>query len=144
MFFFWFLICSDQTLALAPLLQKREEQLSNSCQGCRMSGGQGKCPKKTLLTRWWWCSSDYVILMPSRTDPLHVITMCFFSCPEQLNRWPCHWLTHSLTVLLLLTLTLETCDLWDIWSEWWGNMTWPTFLQFFKHFWIFSKILIFF
>ena len=34
-----------------------------------------------------------------------------FSCPEQLNRWPCHslthsltdWLTHSLRVLLLLT-----------------------------------------
>ena len=25
-----------------------------------------------------------------------------FSCPEQLNRWPCHWLTHWLTVLLLL------------------------------------------
>ena len=21
--------------------------------------------------------------------------------------------------------TLETCDLWDIWSEWWGDMTWP-------------------
>ena len=21
---------------------------------------------------------------------------------------------------------LETCDLWDIWSEWWGYMTWPT------------------
>ena len=21
---------------------------------------------------------------------------------------------------------LETCDLWDIWSEWWGDMTWPT------------------
>ena len=20
---------------------------------------------------------------------------------------------------------LETCDLWDIWSEWWGDMTWP-------------------
>ena len=20
----------------------------------------------------------------------------------------------------------ETCDLWDIWSEWWGHMTWPT------------------
>ena len=19
----------------------------------------------------------------------------------------------------------ETCDLWDIWSEWWGDMTWP-------------------
>ena len=22
--------------------------------------------------------------------------------------------------------TLETCDLWDFWSEWWGDMTWPT------------------
>ena len=21
---------------------------------------------------------------------------------------------------------LETCDLWDIWSKWWGDMTWPT------------------
>ena len=21
---------------------------------------------------------------------------------------------------------LETCNLWDIWSDWWGNMTWPT------------------
>ena len=20
---------------------------------------------------------------------------------------------------------LETCDLWDIWSEWWGDMTRP-------------------
>ena len=20
---------------------------------------------------------------------------------------------------------LETYDLWDIWSEWWGHMTWP-------------------
>ena len=28
----------------------------------------------------------------------------------------------------------ETCDLWDIWSEWWGNMTWPTFWQFLQFF----------
>ena len=20
---------------------------------------------------------------------------------------------------------LETCDLWDIWSEWWEDMNWP-------------------
>ena len=25
-----------------------------------------------------------------------------FSCPEQLNRWPCHWLTHWLSQSLLL------------------------------------------
>jgi len=22
--------------------------------------------------------------------------------------------------------TPESCDLWDIWSEWWGDMNWPT------------------
>ena len=22
-------------------------------------------------------------------------------------------------------VTLETCDIWDIWSEWWEDMTWP-------------------
>ena len=26
----------------------------------------------------------------------------------------------------LQRVALETCDLWDIWSEWWGDMTWPT------------------
>ena len=25
----------------------------------------------------------------------------------------------------LLRAILETCDLWDIWSEWWEDMTWP-------------------
>ena len=33
--------------------------------------------------------------------------------------------------------TLETCYLWNIWSEWWGDMTWPknflsTFSTFFQ------------
>ena len=38
----------------------------------------------------------------------------FFSCPQQLNRWPCHWLTHWLTVLLLLTLQSDPRDLWPL------------------------------
>ena len=44
--------------------------------------------------------------------------------------------THSVTVLLLLTyrVTLETCDLWDIWSEWWRDMTWPKNLNFLELF----------
>ena len=25
----------------------------------------------------------------------------------------------------ILKAILETCDLWDIWSEWWGDLTWP-------------------
>ena len=50
-----------------------------------------------------------------------------FSCPQQLNRWPCHWLTNWLGEwpfdFDIQRATLETCDLWDIWSEWWGDMT---------------------
>ena len=39
-------------------------------------------------------------------------------------------LTDSLTKVRTLLIdiqraTLETCDLWDIWSKWWGDMTWP-------------------
>ena len=57
-----------------------------------------------------------------------------FSCPEQLNRWPCHWLTNWLTHSVTFTFAiqraiLETCYHWDIWSEWWGDMT---SLQFFQ------------
>ena len=61
----------------------------------------------------------------------------FFSCPQQLNRWPCHSLTDSLSHFYFwhYRVTLETCDLWDIWSEWWGNMTWPSLWQFFWQYW---------
>ena len=35
--------------------------------------------------------------------------------------------------------TLKTCDLWDTWSDWWGNMTWQAFTSLF--FWKFLTIL---
>ena len=59
---------------------------------------------------------------------LHVT---FFSCPEQLNRWPCHSLTHRLTDWVTFTFAiqraiLETCYHWDMWSDWWGDMTLST------------------
>ena len=39
---------------------------------------------------------------------------------------PCHWLTDWVTFWFWhYSLALETCDLWDIWSEWWGDLTWP-------------------
>jgi len=58
-----------------------------------------------------------------------------FSCPQQLNRWPCHSLSHSQYFYFWhYRVTLETCDLWDICSEWWGNMTWPTFFTIFWQF----------
>ena len=75
----------------------------------------------------------------------------FFSCPEQLNRWPCHSVTESAVRTFLIEIqraTQETCDIWDIWSESWRNMTWPTcwnfltMLTFFNNFdnsWQFDK-----
>ena len=48
----------------------------------------------------------------------HTSYLSFFSCPQQLNRWPCHWLTDSvtdwLTVLLLLKLQSDPRDLWPL------------------------------
>ena len=68
--------------------------------------------------------------------------MSFFSCPQQLNRWPCYWLSHWVTDFYFwhYRMALETCDLWDIWSEWWRNMTWPTFWQFLIFFYIFWQV----
>ena len=45
--------------------------------------------------------------------------------------------TSTMTMTMTKTMTntfrehlqraiFETFELWDIWSEWWGNMTWPT------------------
>ena len=53
------------------------------------------------------------------------------------------WLTHLLKNTSrerLSHLSPLTQRLRDIWSEWWGNMTWPTFWQFFWHFSTISTI----
>ena len=38
-----------------------------------------------------------------------------------------YWLTDWLSDFWFwqFRVILETCNLWDIWSEWWGDMTWP-------------------
>ena len=62
-----------------------------------------------------------------------VSCICIFSCPDfclgQLYTYPCHSLSCSLTPTPFTfwhsRAILETYDLWDIWSEWWGDMTWP-------------------
>ena len=53
----------------------------------------------------------------------------FISCPGQLNRWPCHSLTHWVSKGPFEKdtnrVTPETCDLRDTCPEWWEDMTWP-------------------
>ena len=75
-----------------------------------------QCLLGTLLPRAWYLSF-------------------VFCCPEQLNRWPCHWLTDRTLLIDIQRVTLETCDLWDIWSEWWGDMT----FRFLEDFQIFGR-----
>ena len=46
----------------------------------------------------------------------------FLAVTWQLNRWPCHslthWLSHSVTFTFAIQRAiLETCDHWDIWSD---------------------------
>ena len=48
---------------------------------------------------------------PARTlinNQATFLLICF-SCPEQLNRWPCHWLTQDFTTWLILTILGNYC-----------------------------------
>ena len=40
------------------------------------------------------------------------------------RRWILHY--YKLQIIHLQRAIFETCDLWDICSEWWENMIWPT------------------
>ena len=56
---------------------------------------------------------------------LVTLFLLFLAVPRQLYRWPC------LSLLDIVekhyhTALWETCDPWDMWWEWWGEMTWPT------------------
>ena len=57
-------------------------------------------------------------------SPSNIFRPLIFSCPEQLNRWPCPLVPWSESSQAYKVIT-HTCDLWDIWSEWRGDMTWP-------------------
>ena len=53
------------------------------------------------------------------------ISIYIFSCPQQLNRWPCHSLTNSVThSLLLLTLQSDPRELWPLTFDQSDEETW--------------------
>ena len=35
---------------------------------------------------------------------------CIFSCPEQLNRWPCHWVSDFMTIFTIIEI------FWQFWK----------------------------
>ena len=81
------------------------------------------CSKNLCVLKVSWKTSKFwsllnwakTLLMQRKFEKTHTL---LFSCPEQLNRWPCHSLTHSgYFYFWHYRVTLETCDLWDICSE---------------------------
>ena len=112
--------------------------LPHSAYGCLAMLWFDYITKRTIgscclnVSRWIVCSAQTRFQANSLLDNDHTDLYCIFSCPEQLNRWPCPllgpWVGHhqQSESSQHYRVTLETCDLWDIWSGWWGDMTWPT------------------
>ena len=96
---------------------------------------------KWLVNLWKFSQFRQFYPYPETLLPFYVI----FSCPQQLNRWPCHsltdWVIHSLTFTFEITerpqrlVTFETFDQSD-------EETWPDqhFDNFFWQFWQFLTI----
>ena len=71
----------------------------------------------------------------------------------ELPQWPtlfciarvarCNFLESGTSTFDKQRAILETCDFWDSWSEWWGNMTWPTIWQFLTIFKMLTILTIF-
>ena len=60
---------------------------------------------------------------------MNIISIFFLAVTWQLYRFPCHSLTDSLIDTFekhYQRALWETCDPWDMLSEWWGDMTWQT------------------
>ena len=71
---------------------------------------------------------------PLVTNMRQISNHQYIFCKRKADRWrltPRHlsftyftWVTDSTFTFDIQRVTLETCDLWDIWSECWGYMTW--------------------
>ena len=90
-----------------------------------------------VLKNWSVQFTGLVAFSPQKSSPL---SRTNFVGPFSRRMLSMNWTTLAETALYLpLSLqtttslftfwhqrvTPETCDLWDIWSEWWGDMTWP-------------------
>ena len=62
----------------------------------------------------YFCISVFHILYTGMSYIISMNPMLFiFSCPEQLNRWPCHWLSHSQYFYFWHTKS-DPRDLWPL------------------------------
>ena len=124
---------------------KKMLRLTNTkwAKGNQLNRGQGgctRCPRQEFVPQpsfpsshdpfdnWSVLSWSFLVRFPNYHE-------CHFQ--EQVGRGTCPGLSWSMLVILFflvhvghfivtesLMLSHVTCDLWDIWSEWWRDMTW--------------------
>ena len=80
-----------------------------------------------LITLLCWSKHIWLKYVQCKTLKIHVKFLAVHN--SSIGDLVTNWLTEDFTNWHY-RVTLETCDLWDLRSEWWGNMTWPTFWQF--------------
>ena len=98
----------------APFSVQFSERANNSRSPCSVVWGG-----MNLFSRW---HRDYRLL-------LYFPYNCNCICERKQNYFQfyiCMYIITTTVILHLQRAIFETFDLWDIWSEWWGNMTWPT------------------
>ena len=66
------------------------------------------------FTRWLVLSCGSIVNLSLPTILMLRLSISLFSCPEQLNRWPCHSLTHSVRDLLKTQQQNDPRDLWSL------------------------------
>ena len=125
---------SPLTANLQPCLLQARCQLPRGADSQRLSD-LSTTPQPQLLTLSSVSSLYSVTHLQISMSKIYVGTCLFLAVPRQLYRFPCHWLTDSLTHWLTDSLThwltdwltacfekhyqralWETCDLWDMLS----------------------------
>ena len=65
------------------------------------------------------------IIANHKTSQYPTLFLVFLAVTWQLYRFPCYWLLHIVEKHYHRAFW-ETCDPWDMLSELWGDMTWPS------------------
>ena len=70
--------------------------------------------------------TPFLIWNSRRREVWFVYTLLFLAVQNSsLGDLVTESLTQGTLLIDIQRATQETCDLWYIWSEWWGDMTWP-------------------
>ena len=116
----------DPTLIASPICMK----------ACQETSAITGVPVKWSLKRYHFRRIRFVPMNDGKCEIYgdffrHYDFLYIFSCPEQLNRWPCHSLSQSVTDLLILEHKTIYC-LERMTSHRLEQDIWDVFWQFFK------------